>query len=390
MTIIFGNKNFNELTESDIQNLIDNQEEESIILEFKRELGSNSKEIAKDFSAMANSEGGIIIYGLDEDENNKAKEIMWIGSSECLEEKIENVLSTTLNPQISFKIYPICKDDDTTKQVYAVLIPKSRNLHMVIKDRDNRYYKRLGKTIQRMEASEIRERIRIILSYEEDQKNVIKKLNEDIVQLGGINLNSIKRINYFIIPDELNNKITSIDSLKSVVDGLDITDLHSGITLNSYGSTITHTNHSNDDKFKSCIIFHKNGVIEYRRSHDVIGGFASSLEAEKILKLIKLTNQLYEKTNYFGGYNLYLEIGNLGKFWFNPTFENIHGEHLVSVGSFIENIELESVLTQTDEKNSILILELIKMLGGNLGISGEGHYARIKSVLGIEIQNENI
>jgi len=285
-----------------------------------------------------------------------------------------------------FRVYPICKDDDVTKQIYISFIPKSRNLHMVIKGRDNRYYKRLGKTVQRMEDSEIKDRIRVILSNEEEQRDLIDKLNKDIVQLGSINLNSIKRINYFIIPNELNDKITSIDSLRSIIDTLDIDiDLTSGVSLNSYSGTTVYTRFSDDRKFWHSIIFHKNGILEYRRSHDYVPGFASSLEVKKILLLIKLTNQFYKKISYFGGYNLYLEVGNLGKFWFNPTFENSTGEHQVSVGNFIEDIELESILTQTDEKNSILILELMKMLGGNLGITGEEHYILIKSILGINI-----
>lgn len=54
MVHVFGNK---KLEESDIQLLIGNHEEETIILEFKKKLTSNSKEIAKDM--------GGIIFGSD-------------------------------------------------------------------------------------------------------------------------------------------------------------------------------------------------------------------------------------------------------------------------------------------------------------------------------------
>jgi len=73
--IIFGNKELSSIEKSDVQQLIDHSIGESVILEYKREHTSNSKELAKDISAMANSEGGIIIYGLDENKNGQASNI---------------------------------------------------------------------------------------------------------------------------------------------------------------------------------------------------------------------------------------------------------------------------------------------------------------------------
>ncbi|MCW9706022.1 AlbA family DNA-binding domain-containing protein [Fodinibius salsisoli] len=68
MEDFFDKENYNQ---DDINNLIKNEVEESLILEFKR-AGSLSKkrkdkkEIGKDVSAVANSDGGIIIYGIAE------------------------------------------------------------------------------------------------------------------------------------------------------------------------------------------------------------------------------------------------------------------------------------------------------------------------------------
>jgi len=53
-------------TLEDIQKLIENKIEESLTLEYKRELSRNNKEIAKDISAFANTSGGVIIYGIEE------------------------------------------------------------------------------------------------------------------------------------------------------------------------------------------------------------------------------------------------------------------------------------------------------------------------------------
>ncbi len=60
-----------EYTEQDINNLISNKAEEAINLEFKSSdsLGTQEqkkKELAKDVSSFANSEGGIIVYGIRE------------------------------------------------------------------------------------------------------------------------------------------------------------------------------------------------------------------------------------------------------------------------------------------------------------------------------------
>ena len=55
-------------SEDDLNNFIKNKIEENTNLEYKDPLSlDNKREIAKDISAMANSNGGIIIYGLCED-----------------------------------------------------------------------------------------------------------------------------------------------------------------------------------------------------------------------------------------------------------------------------------------------------------------------------------
>lgn len=383
MVEIFGNKNMDELKQADIQLLIDTHQEENIILEFKKEIGSNSKEIAKDISGMANSEGGFILYGINEDANGKAMSFEW-SEAAGFGEKLENILATTITPSLNFKIFSIENDQNPAKKIYLLFIPKSNNLHMVIKENDNRYYKRQSKTVLRMEDSEIKLRIRNIKLNEESLRDTLNLLKKDFSELAGINLNSISRINYFIIPEELAEKVKTIDELNSILEPIK-NPLSEGLNFRAFRGTIANSQFTDARQWhKSCVI-HKNGIIEFRRSHDYAGIFASSKEASILLNITSFTNCIYKALKYYGGYRIFLEIGNTGKYAFMPTFFNQSGVFEKSIGELQENIEIEPLLIQQPSKNSLKILELIKLVGGTVGVNGEGNYQDVKKVLGIPI-----
>lgn len=83
----------------DLTALIDNEAEESAHLEFKeaRALSKDDKkkiEIAKDVSAFANSDGGIIVYGIEEQEY-KAHALSYIDGNTYTKEWLEQVIHYT-------------------------------------------------------------------------------------------------------------------------------------------------------------------------------------------------------------------------------------------------------------------------------------------------------
>lgn len=71
--MIFDNRPISEITDEDLINLIDNQEEETLSIEFKREhyegysknTENHKREICKDITAMANAVGGYILIGIE-------------------------------------------------------------------------------------------------------------------------------------------------------------------------------------------------------------------------------------------------------------------------------------------------------------------------------------
>lgn len=142
------NKPLSQIEEKDIQALIDTQQKESVILEFKEQISGSEKEkreIPKDISAIANTEGGFIIFGIKEDAG-KASEIVGIDKTigrQPVEEWVENILISNVRPRLIVKPKVITLSVNDDKIVLILQIPQSsRRPHMVTSDGKNAYYKR--------------------------------------------------------------------------------------------------------------------------------------------------------------------------------------------------------------------------------------------------------
>lgn len=138
-----------------IKDLIYKNVEESLKLEFKRcESIADRKEMSKDISAMANSAGGIIIYGLEE-KNHIASKPSYLNGKEYTKEWLENVIDSNIHRKIDdLVIYPIREDEDFKKSIYIVEVPESINSPHMAKDR--KYYKRHNFKNLPMEEYEVR------------------------------------------------------------------------------------------------------------------------------------------------------------------------------------------------------------------------------------------
>lgn len=142
-----------------IQSLITNEVEESINIDFKSgealsKIDAKKKEISKDVSAFANSNGGIIIYGLNE-KNHKADSISFINGNEFTKEWLEQVISSTIQRNIpDLKIFPIRNKGFIEETIYIVQIPESFEAPHICKDK--KFYKRYNFESVAMEEYEVR------------------------------------------------------------------------------------------------------------------------------------------------------------------------------------------------------------------------------------------
>jgi Putative DNA-binding domain len=145
----------------DIQALIREQRQEDLRLEYKRsdalaKTDPKKKEITKDVSAMANSAGGAIIYGINEQKPSGPIQLDGgTDPNEISKEWLEQVIDSGVQRRIDGVIVlPVAKEG-SGRAVYVVWVPQSsRAPHMAS---DHRYYKRLGTTTAMMEEYEVRD-----------------------------------------------------------------------------------------------------------------------------------------------------------------------------------------------------------------------------------------
>lgn len=146
-------------TQQRLEAMIVNKAEESIHLDFKAAgaLGKEDgkrKEICKDVSAFANSDGGVLIYGLNE-ADHKADSFDFVDGDIFTKEWLEQTINDGIQRRIEgIHIHPVRFDDDIKKTVYVVEVPVSFAApHM---SKDNRFYKRYNFMSVLMEEYEVR------------------------------------------------------------------------------------------------------------------------------------------------------------------------------------------------------------------------------------------
>ncbi|MCK1404904.1 ATP-binding protein [Bradyrhizobium sp. 76] len=160
-----------EWNESDLDELHRGQIMESLTLEYKdsRALGNTDhqkSELFKDVSAMANSSGGIIIYGMKERGHLPEGTDDGVDAAQLKREWLENILTANIDPKIEdLYIKPVILESKNAGRVaYVIEIPqaKSRSPHQ---GPEHKYYKRYNFKAESMEDYEVRDLMRRGIEY---------------------------------------------------------------------------------------------------------------------------------------------------------------------------------------------------------------------------------
>ena len=154
-----------DITQNDLQFLIDEEIVENRTLEYKREInvetGDDKKEFLADVSSFANAEGGDIIFGIECDSGTKLPINLYDVSRDGKDKDIqtlENIIRDGIEPRMSFDINTI-ELSDNPDQGYAIIIriKKGWDGPYRIKYKSNhRFYTRSSNGKYLMEMNELR------------------------------------------------------------------------------------------------------------------------------------------------------------------------------------------------------------------------------------------
>ncbi len=161
-------------TEAKLQNFITSEIEESLTLEYKaaEALDRNEtkkKEITKDVSAMANSAGGMLIYGIAEyndlDKRHLPERITPVDRRKYPREWVEQIIQA-IRPRIDgIVIHSVNLSSGENDVAFVIEIPQSNTAHQAS---DHRYYKRFNFQAVPMEDYEIRD-----VMFREQTPNIV-------------------------------------------------------------------------------------------------------------------------------------------------------------------------------------------------------------------------
>lgn len=155
-------KSIDQWTESDLDHLVEEKTQETVVLEFKRELSldkpSQKKEVAKDICALANTSGGWIVYGIDEERSSGNA---GLASRVCpfdagdLASRIENIVHSAIAPAPKVRVRTVLC---TLGACIVVRVEASSlGVHQVVGYDDFRFYRRTDFAARPMLEPEVRD-----------------------------------------------------------------------------------------------------------------------------------------------------------------------------------------------------------------------------------------
>lgn len=140
--MVIYEKNITDIELEDINNLITEKQIENKYLEFKSQMTDwENDNILKTVCGFANTDGGLFIYGLKE-QNGEASEITGVSldgkSWDDKKRQIQDIIAGNIEPRLNVEINIIYLDN--TDVIILIKVPKSWNPPHCVKNKKNRIF----------------------------------------------------------------------------------------------------------------------------------------------------------------------------------------------------------------------------------------------------------
>lgn len=388
-------KNILDITESDLQALIDNEEVESKNLEYKEILPdlkdlNNKSELLADISSFANANGGDIIYGIKEE---KSKPISLVGCLELkdidnIKSQIQNILNSNLRPRIlGLNIKEVKLKD--SKFALVIRIPKSWNSphRIVLASKNfNKFFTRGTNGKYEPDIDELRLAFTLSESLSIKIKNFLEKriYKIDSNETPIILLNNPKIV-FHIIPLNAFDPTIRYDLSKIINDPNLFTptssqEINFGSPRYNIDGVLKYNSFINYGNFSYTQIY-KNGIIE------VVDAFIIQNLREKIVNHKNLEGEILKA---YSGYKKSMKILNIDfPIIFKMTFLGVKGFSIFNENSYLykflnkdnplvvdrDNLFFSDILIEnTEEKSSISLKPLFDSIWNAFGYEKSKSY----------------
>lgn len=267
--MLFFGKPLQNIDENDLLSLVDDSVSESKTIDYKRQLPDNShegkREFLADISAFANTSGGFIIYGMDE-QKGEASELIGLDVNDMDAEilKLSNIAQSSIEPRIpSLNFLPVALSTD--KHAIVASIPKSWIApHVVNFKKHWRIYSRNSGGKYPLDISEVRSLIIASETLRERKRNFrLERISKIISNEAPISLKSEPKMILTVIPLSAFDNYDQFD-LNKIEENVRIKRAfgeHHRYNIDGYLSY-----YQRDDLTKYTQLF-RNGIIEHMHAN---------------------------------------------------------------------------------------------------------------------------
>jgi len=315
-------KRVDQLDEADIVRLMNNEIPESKILDYKRDLkisqDKDKKEFLYDISAMYNTEGGTIIFGIEENKDDNGQNTgtprrlvgVAIENIDKLVQQLEDIIRANTDPSIPNIVVKVI--DVNHLQIIALGIAKRYGLpSMVTFNESNKFYRRKNSGKYAVDVHELNIMfMQNMLIKESAEKFRYARIKS--VRVDSVFPNLLSNPSFFlqIIPFSFMNE--SILDLTSVRE-IDFGDLMWPLQSSGYNKMYNYdgfATYSSDTFNRQCIVSYdqifRNGIYEVYTSqlfkqntnkkgvivHDLIGDLLISNSILKVKNGLSVLNKM--------------------------------------------------------------------------------------------------